>query len=318
MLSICIPTYNRKKCVCALVNSIIESGLLSKIDLIVIDDGSSDNTYAELQKLKYPSDVNARIIYQKNKGLANTLLSFFLECETEYLMVVADDDVILAEGIRGLINFLNEKNPDFVSPRWLASNGVCTDRGRTIAEKIDLKNLHQAADHAPGLVYRREAMQCVLEPVIERIKKGCYISTIYPQVVLLLYLSLQTDKFWWYPEAVGGYAKSGPEPSQLRDKNGNEWSSVVGRWQQQISFAGLYSYLISTTSIDSKKSDYTRLLVLHKTSVYRRIRGALAAEAPELLTLFDGGSVLYNIRNFYSNIKSFYLYVKTRFSKKLR
>ena len=50
-LSIIIPTYNEKKNIYDLAKKILKSVVIKKIQVIVIDDESTDGTYIELKKI---------------------------------------------------------------------------------------------------------------------------------------------------------------------------------------------------------------------------------------------------------------------------
>ena len=311
LLTICIPTYNRKKFVCELVSSIIDFGLLSKIELIVIDDGSSDGTFSELQKIKGSNNDNPHYIYQENKGFVKTSLSFFYLCKTEYLML-ADDDMIITKGVFDLIDFLETRRPDFVSPIFSATDGLSIFRGRRKTEKMHIQDFHSATDHGPGLVYRVEAFQAALVEINERIKAGCHASEFYFLGALLLFLFPKSDNFWWYGISTCGFRKTGAEPSGIRGVYGEKYTYIMPRWERHKALVTLYRYLIEKAPSKDKKNTYKRLLTMHNLAVYAYFREGLISEAPELLPLFDGGSVFYDFRHFYSRTKAFLSYFKAR------
>ena len=314
-LTICIPTYNRKRCVCELVDSIIKLNLFSKIDLVIIDDGSSDGTYRALQEIKYPEDANVSLTYQENKGFVYTAVSFFSKCKTEYLML-ADDDMLITGRISDLIEFIENVKPDFVSPVWLSSDGRGIARGRKSREKINIQDFHLATDHGPGLIYRVESVQTVLDELIVRLSEKCLVTEMCFLGVILLYLFLKSDNFWWCPIPTCGYRKTGAEPSNVRDIYGRTYKFIIPIWERHQSWASLYSSLIKKTTIQSKKTVYQRLLTMENLGVYQQFRTGLSCEAPELLAFFDGGSVWYDIRHFYNRIRSFLIYAKVRWFSK--
>ncbi|EKD91651.1 MAG: hypothetical protein ACD_29C00462G0003 [uncultured bacterium] len=311
LLTICIPTYNRKRFVCDLVSSIIDFGLLSKVDLIVIDDGSSDGTFSELEKIKCCGNENPHYIYQENKGFINTAISFFYLCKTEYLML-ADDDMIITKGIFDLIVFLDKQGPDFVSPIFSATDSLSIFRGRRKTEKMHIQDFHSATDHGPGLVYRVKAFQTAVGEINERIKTGCLASEFYFLGALLLFLFVKSDNFWWYGISTCGFRKTGAEPSGIRDASGRKYTFIIPRWERHKALADLYLYLIKKAPNKDKKNTYKRLLIMHNISIYACFREGLISEAPKLLSLFDGGSVFYDLRHFYSRAKAFLSYFKAR------
>ena len=67
LISVIIPTYNRRDKVTYAVKSVLDQ-TYSNIEVIIIDDASTDNTEAEIKKIK---DDRIRYIYlEKNHGAA--------------------------------------------------------------------------------------------------------------------------------------------------------------------------------------------------------------------------------------------------------
>lgn len=312
-LTICIPTYNRKKFVCELVYSIIKSDLLLKVDLIIIDDGSTDGTFDMLNQIQYPAHAMVSLLYQeKNLGFMHTVLNFFSKCQTEYLMLADDDMLIYPAGILKLIDFLNEKTPDFVSPVFLATDEVTFFRGRDSVEKMRIQDFRLATDHGPGLVYRVGAVQMVLDELMIRVKVGCQATYMYFLGIILLYLFRSSENFWWYCVPTCGFRKTGAEPSNIRDMHDRNYKFLVPTWERYRCFVDLYSSLDQKTSIIQKKIAYKNILAKENLVIYPQLRQAVFLEFPELQPYFDGHSVYSDIRYFYSKIKSFLFYVKKR------
>ena len=314
ILTICIPTYNRKESAIRLVKSITSQGILSLVDLIVVDDGSIDGTYNALELLDFPDGSNVRLIRQENKGLANTFLDFFSQCRTEYLMLVPDDDMIVASGVNKIIDFLLETKSDLVVAQWLDSDGHTLFKGKSTISRIKINEIRLATNHATGIVYRVETVSSSLTHVRKRLMSDCYATCIFPQVILVLFLSIYSDDMFWFPYPVGGFTSEGALPSQLRDNSGNHWSSLSARWSEQKAFAEIYLCLIELSIKKSAKSEYEKLLDKHNIEVYSRLRSGLSAESSELLILFDGGAMFNCIRRLPVNIKSFIKYLRIKLS----
>jgi hypothetical protein len=150
-LTVAIPTFNRSRDAARLAGQIApwtEDGD-RPVHAVFYDDGSSDDTYARLQR--YGRD-NLRILRNDtNQGYARTLIRALSECDTEWVMLVADDDVFAPDPrqLQALMTWLHEEDPDFVCTQWLTSDGRLY-RGRNSTEPIPDKSLRQAASHAPG------------------------------------------------------------------------------------------------------------------------------------------------------------------------
>lgn len=316
LLSICIPTYNRKLSIVRLVRDIIEHDILSIVNLIIINDGSTDGTDEELCDLVFPENSTVHIVNQKNKGLARTFVDFFSLCRTDYMFFLADDDMIIKEGIQSLICFISEFEPDFVSTQWLDSDGIKPFRNGGVRKNVSFKEIRWAADHAPGLAYRISAYEKVMPIFKERLNSACYASLIFPQTVLVLILFLYSENLRWFATPVGGFREGGAKTSGLRDKQGNHWSSVAGRWQEHNSFLELYDSLILLSKTDKKRYNFEYLLRHHNLSLYSRIRSGISAERPDILNYFDGGAFFWCLRHARNSVQSFITFVKKKFLEK--
>lgn len=96
MLSICIPTYNR-----SLELSVLLSGLValkySKIQLIIVDDGSNDDTSTCVEN--YKKELNIKYIYQYNSGRSVALKNAILNADGKYCILMDSDDYFVEGGL---------------------------------------------------------------------------------------------------------------------------------------------------------------------------------------------------------------------------
>ena len=110
LVSVLIPCYNCEKYVEKAVTSIIEQSY-SNLEILVIDDGSTDNTGSILQEL---AQKDSRIRYIKNETnlkLIKTLNKGIDLCRGKYIARMDADDISLPTRIVKQVNFL-EKHPD--------------------------------------------------------------------------------------------------------------------------------------------------------------------------------------------------------------
>ncbi len=90
LLSICVPSYNRSKEICRLVDSI---DLEENIELVVCDDGSTDNTKEVLDK--YIDKIPITYSYQENMGRGFALKKAIEMSKGKYVIVMDSDDYFL-------------------------------------------------------------------------------------------------------------------------------------------------------------------------------------------------------------------------------
>jgi hypothetical protein len=238
-LTVAIPTFNRSRDAARLAGQIApwtEDGD-RPVHAVFYDDGSSDDTYARLQR--YGRD-NLRILRNDtNQGYARTLIRALSECDTEWVMLVADDDVFAPDPrqLQALMTWLHEEDPDFVCTQWLTSDGRLY-RGRNSTEPIPDKSLRQAASPAPGLIYRSAFVRRALPTLQRELDRGSDAALVYPQVVLLAQMIAAGGKAMYWS---GSLVREGSAmPSGIRDARGRRYSSPASRLSQALAFDRLF------------------------------------------------------------------------------
>ena len=98
LFSIVIPTYNRKpileKCIQALENQVItDSNLISDYEIIIVDDGSTDETISWLKQKAFP---HLRWFQQDHQGPA-TARNLGVEKANGEIIVFIDSDLVVTE-----------------------------------------------------------------------------------------------------------------------------------------------------------------------------------------------------------------------------
>ena len=108
-VSVVIPTYNREKFIVDCVQSVRAQSLLA-CEIIVVDDGSIDETYQNLKELGFGSRTSAkqklRYIYQENRGVSAARNLGIKEAKSEYIALLDSDDFWLPTKLERQINNL--------------------------------------------------------------------------------------------------------------------------------------------------------------------------------------------------------------------
>ncbi|MHA6193670.1 glycosyltransferase family 2 protein [Pseudomonas wadenswilerensis] len=133
LVSICIPVYNHQQYVEQCIRSIIAQDY-QRIELIVIDDGSPDNSAAVVESLIATCDARfERFEFRSraNKGLSGTLNEGLEWSRGEYFCVIASDDAMLPVKTSTLVGYL-ESHPDCAGA--FGGISVMDDDGRVVGE----------------------------------------------------------------------------------------------------------------------------------------------------------------------------------------
>lgn len=126
-VSIVIPTYNGSRYIEKTIRSVIEQ-TYENIELIVIDDCSTDNTIQIVNSLKQQLKNNFTVIMnEQNSGLMKTNNYAAQACTGDYLMILGHDDLLAKDHVSEMLSkfdretvmlwcnsFVIDKNDDVV------------------------------------------------------------------------------------------------------------------------------------------------------------------------------------------------------------
>ena len=106
LLSICIPTFNRSKCLLNCLNSILISSknFKNKFEVCVSDNNSTQNIENIINRFK--GKINIK--FNKNStnlGHGRNFLKVVSMATGKYVWTLGDDDLILPEAIETLFKF---------------------------------------------------------------------------------------------------------------------------------------------------------------------------------------------------------------------
>ena len=105
-ISIIIPSYNHSRFIEQAVRSVLDQSY-DDLELIVIDDGSQDDSLARLTAF---TDERLRIIAQENRGAHAAINRGLAESQGRYLGILNSDDVYAPRRLEQMIPIL-EENP---------------------------------------------------------------------------------------------------------------------------------------------------------------------------------------------------------------
>jgi len=94
-VSVIIPTYNRAWCIRKAIDSILTQ-TFRDIEVLVIDDGSTDETKAVVSNYSVP----VRYYHQENRGFCAACNAGINRADGDYITFLNSDDVLLKEALR--------------------------------------------------------------------------------------------------------------------------------------------------------------------------------------------------------------------------
>jgi glycosyltransferase involved in cell wall biosynthesis len=102
-IAVIIPTYNRAKLIGESIESVLRQ-TFTDFEIIVVDDGSTDNTKDVVNKFK---DPRIRYEYQENHGVSAARNNGVKMTAAEYITYLDSDDVYLNHALEKMVNCLD-------------------------------------------------------------------------------------------------------------------------------------------------------------------------------------------------------------------
>jgi cellulose synthase/poly-beta-1,6-N-acetylglucosamine synthase-like glycosyltransferase/spore germination protein YaaH/peptidoglycan/xylan/chitin deacetylase (PgdA/CDA1 family) len=112
-VSVVIAAYNEEKVICKTVNSILSSDYPA-FEILIIDDGSKDNTAVMVQET-YANHPLVRLIKKTNGGKSSAVNLGIKEAKGEIVVTLDADTLIAKNAISLLVNHFNNENVAAVS-----------------------------------------------------------------------------------------------------------------------------------------------------------------------------------------------------------
>jgi glycosyltransferase involved in cell wall biosynthesis len=104
LVSLAIPTYNYGQYISEAIESVL-SQTYQNIEIIIVDDGSTDNTREVVRK--YPM---VKYIYQKHAGILRSMNRVAMISKGEYFMGIGADDKLHPNYVERCVNEINKDN----------------------------------------------------------------------------------------------------------------------------------------------------------------------------------------------------------------
>ena len=114
LVSVCMPAYNAEKYIIAAIESVLGQ-TYPNIELIVMNDGSTDGTAAELEKI---TDSRLKVLHQPNKGQCAAANAAFRASTGDLIKFMDADDLISPGFIAAQVSRLGGRTDAVASAAW--------------------------------------------------------------------------------------------------------------------------------------------------------------------------------------------------------
>ncbi len=139
LLSIIIPVYNAEKYLETCLNSIVAHISDYKVQVIAVDDGSTDNSANILQK--YKAKYGITVVSQNNTGVSSARNAGIEEAKGKYLTFVDSDDIVLESFWNDIYTYKDSQN------EMIIYDYVDVDRRDNVIQEVNVtENINDIND----------------------------------------------------------------------------------------------------------------------------------------------------------------------------
>jgi len=164
-VSVVVPSYNHAPFIEATLRSIMKQ-TMRPAELVVIDDGSSDESPRVIDRVLSDCRFPCELIARENRGLCATLNEGFEQTRGDYFAYLGSDDLWLPDFLKARINLL-ESRPDAVlaygHAYFIDEQNAIIDSTADWARYADGDAremlLETTAPMSPTVLYRRKALE---------------------------------------------------------------------------------------------------------------------------------------------------------------
>lgn len=200
-----IACYNHAEYIAEAIESIVKQSY-SEIELIVIDDGSSDNSGVEIEKLIQKCKKRfVRFEYRanKNQGLCRSLNEAIAWSEGSYFACLASDDFIYPEKVAEQVNYL-EKNTNCAAV--FGNVNIVNEKGQVIHKYRPKKASYGFYDVLMHFHYLPAATQLMRLSVLKQVR-GYPVDIKIEDWYMWLKMSELGLQLHRLPKVVAGYRR---------------------------------------------------------------------------------------------------------------
>jgi len=154
-ITVLMPAYNSSRYIGCAIKSILNQ-TFKEFELLIVDDGSTDNTEEVIDKFK---DSRTNYIKIKHKGISGALNFGVKKASYEWIARIDADDLNVPERIETQINFL-KKNPDYdIVSSWsvyFRGNKILFFLQQPVEHSriYEFLNLHNPINHS-SVIYKK-------------------------------------------------------------------------------------------------------------------------------------------------------------------
>jgi glycosyltransferase involved in cell wall biosynthesis len=152
-----MPAYNAENYILEAINSILEQSY-ENWELIIVNDGSTDDTVAQLKKI---TDKRIRIYHQNNKGQCAAANKAFSHANGDLIKFMDSDDLISKNFIEDQVKVISDDEKAIASASWGRFYNNNLNTFKLVTDRIDV-NMKPIEWLVQSMTNTQVMLQCAL------------------------------------------------------------------------------------------------------------------------------------------------------------
>lgn len=134
MLSVCLATYNGAHYIDEQLRSILPQLNAAEDEVVISDDGSTDDTCARIEAIRQQSKVSINLLHNVGpRGYTSNFENALRHARGEWIFLSDQDDVWLPNKLQQMLHALQQMPSD--APRLAVSNALITDQQLNVVHR---------------------------------------------------------------------------------------------------------------------------------------------------------------------------------------
>jgi hypothetical protein len=188
--------------------------------LLIINDSDTKLNLSGYLNSEFENEVQV-IENGMNLGYARTFAKILVNCDTEYCLVMADDDDFVISGIIELSRKLGENDAAILVTQWIGRDQSPSKKLQI--GRLSILDIRTAFNHAPGIVYRVSRTKQFVPQLEDELQRSNVLAQFFPQVLLAYIVSIE-QPIHFVDIITGGYSEELHQKSDLTDGFGRGYT----------------------------------------------------------------------------------------------
>lgn len=236
-VSVIVPVYNQKRYLDSCIRSICNQ-TYKNLEIIVINDGSTDDTLNRLKRIA-ESDERIKVYDKQNEGVAYARRDGLLRSTGEFVTFADNDDLLPTDAVQTMVGYILKEKVDLVIGRFKRFLGFVKWNGfnssfpvHTVISQPELFENYYGSFFGEGSfpinvwgrLYRKSAIDGALQktelysPEIRCLADDLYMNMKLFPYLRSMYMTDEVVYYYRYGGTVDHFNRNYPEVFTVSDK----------------------------------------------------------------------------------------------------